>query len=325
MIESKQRRNHWQAYSCQDGKLTLHAYESTIRCKPIQTILTTDYIQSVFADLKRTRLPMYTYDHIGKLVVLPIMDLHLGKLGWAKEVGDDYDLDIATALYKKSVLDILAKIKGYGLNIEKFIYPIGQDFYHYDSTTGTTTHGTRMDTDTRWQKMYKRGVELLVWTIELLRTIAPVEVYYTPGNHDEMLSYAATVSVQCYYDKIDAVVVNLSPTRRKYIRYGVGLIGLAHGDKEKTRIEDAMQLEAKEDWGQTVYREMYLGHLHSEHAKEAGGVIYRRIGSITAPDAWHDESAFIGATRRMEAFVWDRETGPELTIKSNVRIEKEEG
>jgi hypothetical protein len=34
--------------------------------------------------------------------------------------------------------------------------------------------------------------------------------------------------------------------------------------------------------------------------------------------AWHSEKVFIGATRRVQAFVWDRERGLEAIINSNV-------
>jgi len=49
------------------------------------------------------------------------------------------------------------------------------------------------------------------------------------------------------------------------------------------------------------------------------GIVFRRISSITAPDAWHSEKGFLGATRQATAFVWDREQGLQMIVNSNVR------
>ena len=80
-----------------------------------------------------------------------------------------------------------------------------------------------------------------------------------------------------------------------------------------------MQIEQPQAWGETIFREWHLGHLHSEHAKEVGGIIIRRISSITGTDAWHKEKGFIGAVRKAQAFVWDKELGKRLTIDSHVK------
>jgi hypothetical protein len=175
-----------------------------------------------------------------------------------------------------------------------------------------------MDVDTRWAKMYDVGVRLMIWAVEQLRQIAPVEVMYVPGNHDKTLSYCAVYTLHAYYERCEGVKVDLSPTPRKYIRYGVNLIGMSHG-KEGKRIEHLMQQEAAADWGETVFREWHLGDLHHETAKEIGGVKIRRIGAITAADAWHVEKGF-RAMRMCQAFVWDREKGRVLVLDSNVGV-----
>jgi len=64
---------------------------------------------------------------------------------------------------------------------------------------------------------------------------------------------------------------------------------------------------------------MHLGHLHTEKTVEKNGIEFRRISSITAPDAWHSENGFIGSTRRAQAFVWDKDKGLQMILNSNVR------
>ena len=80
-----------------------------------------------------------------------------------------------------------------------------------------------------------------------------------------------------------------------------------------------MQVEASEDWGKTKYHEFHLGELHHERVREEGGIIFRRISSITATDAWHMEKGYKGAVRKAQAFVWDKKEGLITIINSTVK------
>jgi hypothetical protein len=327
LISCKSRRNYWDTSMklkdenkvTSSAKSTNHAFMVTLTVKPIQNKITSEIVRAVFEDLKPAKFTEYEY-HPGNLMLeLPIMDLHLGKLAWKDETGEDYDLKIAEKLYRDTVNDILSRVKAYGLVIDKIIFPIGNDFFHVDSTENTTTAGTQLDYDTRWQKMYKKGIELLVWAIDQCREVAPVECMYVPGNHDEMLSFCAVVSVSCYYRECQSVKVNTSASPRKYVHYGVNLIGYAHGKEEGDRISGLMQIEQPEAWGVTEFREWHLGDLHHESSKEANGIIIRRLSTITATDAWHAQKGYKGSIRKASAFVWDKACGKILTIDSIVK------
>ena len=108
--------------------------------------------------------------------------------------------------------------------------------------------------------------------------------------------------------------VNLGTSPRKYIQFGKCLVGFAHGDKEKKHIEKLMQVEAAEMWGESLYREYHLCHLHSEHVTEDGGVIIRNLSSVTGTDAWHHNLGYVGAIRKCTCFLWDRENGLDSTF-----------
>lgn len=336
LVSCKTKRNDWDVtmkmkeYSQTKGKgasstswsekHTNHQYKIELTVKPIQEMVTTDYIVDVLSGLEVPKITEIKYADGNLMFELPIMDFHFSKLAWAEETGDDYDLKIAETLYKATVLDFLSEIKERKFKIELIVFPIGQDFFHFDNSDNKTTAGTALDVDSRWQKMYRKGVELLIWAIEQLRQIAPVQVVNVPGNHDYVLSYCAVVTVNAYYKDCESVTVSLSPTERKYIRYGVNLIGFSHG-KEGKRIEHLMQQEKPEDWGETMYREWHLGDLHHEEAKEIGGVKIRRLSSITARDAWHAKKGYC-AVRMAQAFLWDKERGKRYTLDSNVIIDK---
>ena len=302
------------------GEGILHTnwkYSVTLTVKPLGGKLTSDQVIEVFKSLPTVKITQYKHTP-GKLMLeLPIMDFHLGKLAWREETGADYDLRIAEKLWRVTVTELLGKAAAFSTP-ELILFPIGQDFFHFDTPSTTTTAGTQLDSDTRWQKMFTKGVELLVWGIEQCRSIAPVKVIWIPGNHDTVLSYAATVGIAQRYTNAGDVTVDLSPMPRKYVRYGRNLIGFAHGEDERRRIEGLMQVEAAQDWGMTDWREMHMGHLHTEQTVEKNGIVFRRISSVTAPDAWHTEHGFVGTTRKAQAFVWDKDHGLEAILNSNV-------
>ena len=304
-------------------------YSITLTVKPLGGNITFLQILSAFRELEPVDLVEYEYikdlnQNGSYLLELPIMDFHLGKLSWSGETGkEDYDLKIAEKLWRKTVDDLIFKSLAFG-NVEKIIFPVGQDFFHFDTPRTTTTAGTQMDSDTRWEKMFVKGIELLVWAIERLRKIAPVEVLWIPGNHDQMLSYAATVGLSQRYSSIESVTVDLSATPRKYRLFGKNLIGYSHGEKEGKRLEGLMQVEAPELWGKSIFREFHMGHLHTELTKTNNGIIFRRISAITATDSWHVENGFIGSVRQAQAFIWDKELGLQAILNSNV-VDNQEG
>lgn len=296
-------------------------YSVTLTVKPLGKELTFPQILDAFQELKPVKISKKDKKDIpgndGLLFELPIMDFHLGKLSWLEESGADYDLKIAEKLWRKTVLDLINKSTKFG-SIEQILFPVGQDFFHFDTPRGTTTAGTYLDTDTRWQKMFRKGVELLVWAIEELAKIAPVKVVWVPGNHDQMLSYAAVVGLYQRYSESNNIIVDLSASPRKYILFGTSLIGYSHGDKEGKRLQGLMQIEVPDLWAKSIFREFHMGHLHIEITGTNNGIIFRRIAAITATDAWHGENGFLAALRQAQAFIWHKEFGLQAILNSNV-------
>jgi len=297
---------------------TNYAFDCKVRVKPIQGVLDVETVRSVFNSLKSPKLREYKYKATSLMLEAGMYEPHFGKHAWEDEtLEENYDIKIAEETYCAVIDDLIGKITSYNMGFDSILFPIGQDFFHIDNKDETTTLGTRVGADGRWQKIYETGIRCLVWAIESLRKFAPVHVIYVPGNHDEMLAFFATLHMDAYFRETDSVTVDTSPAPRKYHRFGQNLIGFSHG-KEGKRIEKLMQVEAAEDWGKTKYREFHLGDLHHERVKEDGGIIFRRISSITATDAWHTEKGFKGAVRKAQAFVWDKERGLTAIINSTV-------
>lgn len=255
------------------------------------------------------KVPYLHEDLNGKLLSeISTVDLHIGKLGWEPESGENYDIHIAEDRFRHIIADHLSRIEGYP--IDKFLYVVGNDLFHYDNNHQTTNLGTFQHSDVRWAKMFKYGVRLSKWAIEKLSKIAPVQVYMIPGNHDLKTSYFAGYALNEYFRNNENVEVDTRPRRRKYYKFGNNLIGFAHGkDLTKQNRLTIMQKEAEEVWGQTKYREFHAGHLHSEQAFEQGGIIFRNLSSITGSDEWHYKKGYIGAVKKSQNFIYHKDKG----------------
>jgi len=305
-------------------KKTNHTYRCEISISPIQNILTESMVKEIFDELTHSEIcpeTIHTRKMSGKLLEVQIVDPHLGLLAWKAETEDaDYDLKNVERDIKYATNSIVSRVKQLDLKIEQIVLPIGQDYFHFDTTISTTTKGTVMDTDSRWQKMYQTGVRILVESVQALRQIAPVKCMYVASNHDKMLSYCATLFIGAYFRNCKDVEVDISPAPRKYIRYGKCLVGLGHGAEEGKRINNVMQVERKEDWGETIYHEWHLAHFHSKKSEEIGGVNVIYLPPIAPRSSWEKEKGYVGSLRTATAFVWDKNLGKILTIDVNITV-----
>ena len=294
------------------GKVT-KLYASKINVKPKENNISIDEIKEWLESFDRKHKTVKEYSNTipnnGKLLEIPLVDVHYGKKSYKFEIGENKNTDSLKT--KEDFLKVITEFKNNSMdkNIEKIIFPVGNDFLNSDTIDNTTTKGTRQDNDMRWQELYLKGLETLIEAIDILSELAPVDVFYVSGNHDKVSGYHLIVSLFAWYRNDERVHIDVNPSVRKYRQFGKCAIGFSHGDTEGKRIYDVMQIEEPKIWGDTLYREMHLGHLHHEVVNEKGGLIVRSLPSITGTDAWHTESGFVGSLAKAQAFIWDREKG----------------
>ncbi len=245
-----------------------------------------------------------------------IPDLHLGKLAWSDETGwPDYDSKIAEETFEEALAVLLERTCSY--SFDQILFPLGNDILHSDTKFGTTTAGTQLDTDSRYQKNFSRVRNLSVRSIERLRRIAPTRVVIVSGNHDTLSCWHLGDSLECYYHETEGVSIDNKPCLRKYHQWGKCMLMFAHGDKG--RLPDyplLMAVEQPSMFGSSTHREAHVGHLHTTRTlrprpetDEYHGVRVRILPSLCSPDAWHSEHGFVGNQRSAEAFVWHKEQG----------------
>lgn len=308
------RHNRWNVYSKKDGKQVLYSIRAVVKPRKIQ--ISQELIVEVIDGLKfnlevsKNKIHKIDYNEKGYMLEIPLMDVHFNKFTEERITGSESNHKETYENVINTVNDFLYRAKG--KNIKKIVFPIGQDYFNTDNKQGTTERGTPQQNDLPHDLMFEKGVDLLHECIELCREVAPVDVMYVDGNHDSSISYYATSALNRAYKfaGVNDITFDILP-KRKYVRFGKCLIGYTHGNKERKRIEteNIMQKERRKDWGECLYFEWHMGHVHHEDVKEIGGIKYRKINSITSTDNWHYESGYIGALRMAQAFLWHEDFG----------------
>ena len=259
------------------------------------------------------------------LLEINIFDLHLGKIAWSEETNQDYNLTIASNLFTSCIDEFISEVSN--KNIERIVLPIGNDFFNSDRSHpfNSTTKGTPQEEDTRWQKTFRTGRQLLVDNILKLSQIAPVDVVMVPGNHDFERNFYLGDSLEGWFFNNPNITVDNSPNPRKYYKYNNVLIGYTHGNEEKiNELPLIMANEKPLEWATSKFREFHLGHLHHKKeikfksTEEYNGTIIKYMSSLSGSDSWHHKKGYINSKRSAEAMLWDREKGLKGNIYFNI-------
>ncbi len=304
------RNSIWNMYSKKEGMQEL--YSSKITVKPKACEFDLDWFKEQFKEIESIDIFEY-FEGLDKdiktdedkVVELQFADLHIGLNGI------DYEEKL-----KSIAKNIIDKHK----DAKQFMFPIGQDWLNADIQIGAdfkTTKGTSLQQRLSYENMIKTGIRVATFIIDyiLLNTNATIDCIYIPANHDKHSTYGVFQAVkQRYYNFQTDVFENsinfddgMQP--RKYRKIGVSGIMLAHGDKERNKIYECFQIEAPLIYANTKFREAHLSHLHNESVVVKNGIIFRRLPTVNAPDDWHVQNGYVGATHRIQVFVYNEKYG----------------
>lgn len=247
------------------------------------------------------------------LVISPT-DFHWGMYSWEGESNDPYDFDTAKDRLIRHTEKVVARLPG---RPETIYVAIGSDWFHVDGTTNHTTKGTPQDIAGTPSEILVTGCKLTQAYIELLRQVAPVEIYFMPGNHDQHNSRALMLYLAAWYRQTSDVLVYEEYHPRVYAQYGSSLIGFHHGDTTKVKdLGACMAKEARTMWGDTEWHLWFGGHLHTHHVQEAGGIIHYQLPSLAGLDRWHAAHGYVDSDPSLVAYLIDRQDGPVSWVRS---------
>lgn len=241
------------------------------------------------------------------MTVYPMGDPHLGAYSWAEETGDDFDLKIAEQNLCESVSRLVACSPKSEVGL---ILNLG-DFFHSDTSENRTLRsGHALDVDTRWAKVLRVGVRAMMQCIEsACRKHQTVIVKNLIGNHDDHTSQMLSIALGLFYEGNERVIIDESPSKFWFHRFGRVLIGATHGDTCKpTALPGIMAHDRAGDWGETKHRYWYTGHIHSQTVMEFPGVLWESFRTLAGKDAWTASKGYRSG-RDMYAIVHAKDHG----------------
>ena len=285
------------------------------------------YIPTIHKNIKKT----------GNILEVNIPDLHLGKLAWGEETGEDnYDIKVAVRRFKNA-LQYLVQEACSENKFEKILFIVGNDLFNSDNAYPytQTTAGTPQQDDVRWQKVFRMGRNMIIESIDFLKQVAPVKVLIVPGNHDFQKSFylGDVLDARFYNDK--NVEIDNSPKTRKYFKWGKCLLGFTHGnrkDEGESRLLNLMQNEQSENWSNTIFREWHCGDIHHykevvkgsksknngvyKYAEDIDSVVIKYLRTLMFNDEWEARKGY-KSQKGAHCFVWNKEDGNTKEYKYN--------
>ena len=271
-----------------------------------------------------------------KLLVIPDVELHLGKLASRFDSTDSYDYKKALYRYVKIIMEAEKVQEKH--HAEEICMTIGNDFFNTDTEQNTTTAGTEQHNDTRFQQMIANGIVAHVWAVERMKkNCNKLILKFNPGNHDYLTDY--TLFMQLYYLYRNDPRVEIE-CRVKDSRWATGLVWnnnliiFAHGktpegkalnDDKLALLKDTM---FKDESRGVDYTTVLAGHLHnatennfSKKKTVSNGVTVLRNGSPSGDGAW-DSGNLYSSDKSHQVYLFDAERG--LYSSFNLKLSKED-
>ncbi len=242
------------------------------------------------------------------LPTIVIGDAHIGmKADGDTTRGRNFDLHIGT----KEIRDAVDHLVTCSPDSKRAMLVQVGDFTHSDNSNSTTTRGTSVDMDTRYEKVMRSAAETMRYCIDrMLEKYELVDVVIARGNHDSDTAIAIHLCLEFFYSKEKRV--NIVPQKGLfcYFQFGKNLIGVNHGDKVKAqRLASIMPRDMAHAWAESTYRLWLVGHFHHQSTLETDtGVIIEKHGTLAPPDAWHAGMGY-GSASTMQMLVFKREGG----------------
>ena len=167
------------------------------------------------------------------------------------------------------------------------------------------------------------GVRLGCFTIDhALRSHANVIWRGLLGNHDPYSSLALTMALSCYYKDEPRVTIDTDPGPFWAHRHGKVLLAATHGDMARASdMPGIVAAKYAKLWGETEYRYIYTGHLHSQKralVSERAGAQVEVFETIAPRDAWGSSMGYT-AGRSMCSITHDCDRGE--VVRMTVAVE----
>jgi len=313
-------KKQWQIVSARNsiwetqlkGGTVTKLYASKVSVKPRSAFMWSEedvkkIFQSMQVDIKLPEIKPLQYDENGNILLIPLADFHFGLLSDTYSTGNDYNLKIAEEYYYYVLNHIINEIKG--KKIKKILFVVGNDFINADNVNGTTTKGTPQDNAGLWFDIVNKATKLLINGIDLLLSIAPVDVIYVMSNHDLHTMFGIMQTLKAWFKDCKNVNIDDCPLPRKYYKYGKNLLMFSHDVKTKEALK-IITSEAKQMWSDCEHMICMLAHLHQSMIYEKQGHLeIMRLPTISGWSRWSNEMGYIQSDKKNQSFIINEDYG----------------
>jgi len=251
--------------------------------------------------------------------LIPCNDWHINMSAWGKQTGTNWDLKIAEPTIGNAVVDAITRSP----SSAECLLLGGGDLLHTNGKRNETANGTPQDADNRYEKGVDVVTQMMVRAADaaLLRH-RHVIIRILKGNHDEDSSVAIVYFLRAWYRNEPRVTVDTDPSDYFWFRFGLVLIGAAHGHQSSNHIAKMPGIMAARravDWGMTKFRYVHGFHLHhsAKIATEGNGVICEIHQAPIPQDAWHFGSGFLSG-RSVQAITYHKDFGEISRVRTAI-------
>ena len=221
-----------------------------------------------------------------------IGDAHLGMLAHEAETGANFDLKIA----ERELCAAFATLFDECPARERCVINDLGDATHYENMAAVTeASGHRLDADGRFPKMIRVYSKVMRFIVErALERFRYVDVLVNQGNHSRTNDvWMAELLRSVYGDKGRVNVLDNSSVFIPY-RMGNTFVLVHHGDKTKaSRLASVMAHDYRQDWGETEYHYIDVGHYHHAMAiKESEGCVIEQWNTLAPRDKYANDGGW---------------------------------
>ena len=224
--------------------------------------------------------------------IMSLQDIHFGKEG-NETVDKDFE-DGVTDLIKRGTASN---------NIEELFFVVGGDLINMDTFHGTTTSGTIVENCMNATDAYIEAFDAMIWAITfMLSYVEHLTVVYVPGNHDRLSSFHLVHALSKAIDS-DKITWDIKYEERKVHVWYNNFNAFEHGDKRSKNNPLIYASEYPVQWGNTIYRTLFKGHVHTDRkveymtSNETAGFIEKTLPSLGKTDYYHYSNKFVGNRR----------------------------
>jgi len=276
-----------------------------------------DFLDNLITGLKgyKFEVPKFGKQVVSdKIGLINIFDAHISKLSVAETTNHNASIEENVRIFREAFASLFDRC--FADNVEKIVFPIGNDFYN-DDTHGFTTSGTPQDVFPDWSNSFTLGLNAIRWCVDYsLSKGVKIDLITVYSNHDKNKLWYLSKCLDLIYENNDNVTLDFQRIQFKFVEYGRCMLAMSHGDGGKTNdYHNIMASLQPEMWGRTKHRSMWLGHFHTSkqykylNHEDRRGVELHYMRAMSNPDTWHYSNGYVGIPKSCTAHIIDKEKG----------------